>query len=154
MKVLRVTVYSPLPDLLPTSMIVREVDLRGDIADAVQSQQDAPGMFVITDVFEADAGAEIEDVTLVAIQRQTEAVMVERDMAVLFYWDAAHMSRVKKGGTISTSKPAPLTHEQVTTVLLQLANHPDYDGHTVICHTRDGHPVKLMNGEIAGPSDG
>lgn len=74
------------------------------------------------------------------IQEQNE---VSRNMALLFFWDAMAMQKLKPGGVCSATKPAPLSAGQIKDVFRQLRKHPVYDAHQVISISEDGEMVHM-----------
>jgi hypothetical protein len=133
------------PNLEAVSPIVRESDLTVPLKEMAVAQ---PGVFTITDVFEIDDDATFEDALAMGLSRMGERAETERFMALHYYWHANQLSRLAVGGTLANTEPAPLTVEELTESLSQLANHPDYRGQTIRSIAHDWTFVVLADGEV------
>lgn len=149
MRALRTSAF-PMPGGPPLTMVVVEDSLKVSIEEAASGHRTLqPGVFVITDIFDVQdpTGDPDQDTILATTQamRNMDAE-TEANMSVLYYYDAGAL-RVAREAVFST-KPAPLTVEQITTVFEQLAYHPDYNGQVVKTFTEDGTIVSLSNGHV------
>lgn len=147
MRALRVTAYMS-PDHEPLTVVTIEPSLKVPPEDVVAAMLE-PGVLLIHDIF--DVPNSPDDVDAAAVLATTEAMRrmdedAERNMAVMYFWDAAAL-RVATAAVFPT-KPAPLTVEQITTVFEQLATHPAYEGQHVHAFTEEGHRVNLKNGHV------
>jgi hypothetical protein len=79
----------------------------------------------------------------------------ERNMAIMFFWDAAQLRQVSPDGLLAAPDPTPLSADQVEIVLLQLARHRNYQHQTVAAPSRDGFYLEMKNGIVRRrPRDG
>lgn len=141
MRVLRSTLFAP--DLSPgITTVVRESDLVDTVDSArVGMETFNDGIFVFTDVFEIDDRMTVEGATAEAMSRFEEEM--EKNAAMLFYWNAGHLPHVAPGGTLSGSEPAPLSATTIRSVFAQLIHHPNYRDQTLIAYAEDGEEVKV-----------
>ena len=126
----------------PTNSVVRENDLKFGtleemIADVKQSALD----FVIDDVFEAGA-VNSHNMTTIAQQRMHKRQRRERDMALLFFWDAENLGKTSVKALVN-DRPAPLDQDDIVTVFKQLRHHPNAVGRMVYARDRKKRPVLL-----------
>lgn len=140
MKVLRSTMYPPSIDE-PITVVVSERSLRVSIEQAA-AEVEQPGMFVVNDIFESFTADDVK-LTLEGAERQRANAENERNMAISYYWNAATLTKVIEGGSLTNPQPAPLTVEQIQVVLRQLHRHPSYRKQTVMCVSRDFRFVTL-----------
>lgn len=133
----------------PATIVVTERDLAVSVDEAITQMLDVPGedhrYFTAWEVFEVTS---FEEAVIEGAQRAAERAERESNMAILYGWDAAQLSRITPGGLLSTKSPSPLNREEVVMVLSQLKRHPNYDNQTVIVHTERGDLVQLYRGEV------
>jgi hypothetical protein len=128
-------------------MVTREPDLAVPFEEVVEGQRTLPGGFVVVDVFEvAEEDADIVEATLEATRRLQERYQREHDQALLYYWDANQFPRSAAGGVLTGTLPCPLTADEVETVLVQLASHPEYRAQTIIAIAEDYTVVTMKDG--------
>ena len=101
---------------------------------------------MLTDIFEVDDDADIVEATLEATRRQQEVLQREADQALLYYWDAAKFGQLAAGGVLTGTLPCPLSADEIETVLVQLAAHPEYRGQTIIAIAEDQTVVMMKDG--------
>lgn len=145
MRFLRVT-HWPHPDN-PVMMVVPEEDMKLPAIEAVEDLLKADKGFFTYEIFEAEGGmiAVTSHATkLTSGERGAE----ERNMAILYHYDAGCLAIVKEDGILAASRPAPLAREDVAWVMRHIARHPDYKGQSVIVPIEDGTTVKMKNGEV------
>lgn len=146
MKALRVTHWAP--DLDPVTIIAREDALKVSIEAMAETQRIA-GVFTIIDFFEVEDDGDAEGAAAIGAKRAAERFKVERNMAMLFYFDAETLARVNPGGVLTATLPAPLSKDDIVATLLQLAAHPNYHrSQSVLAISEDHEIVMLRGGEI------
>lgn len=154
-KVIRTSLYRDPYDNTPITIVSRAIDLRKPAEEvAREMERSSPGVFVVSEVFEVDEAtyADPLKVPLAAVRRLKECsprLQGELDMAMCYYWNANALKVTTDHGMISATKPAPLTRDQLQTVLRQIARHPEYKHQNVIQFTHEGEPVRLVDGKIS-----
>lgn len=148
MKALRTTAI--FPDLDTVVTVVRAANDAGALS--VRHTEALASTFHYIDVFEVPDDCERAMVAAIAAERQTKRNEIERNMAILYYYDAAALAILNDGGLLSTSQPSPLSVEDVAYTLKQLARHPDYRGQRIVCEADDSTLVTLHAGEIVEPA--
>ena len=144
MKILRATMYSP--DLEPYTVVLQETYLLVPIEEAIESSV-MPGCFTVTDVFEVADSMNLLEATLESTRRLETRAERERNMAMLYYWDAAQFAHLNPGGVLTSTRPAPLSVKEVEITLKQLAQHPEYRNQTILCITEVGELVLMRDGK-------
>lgn len=144
MRVLRVTMWTP--DLEPISMVTRESDLNVPLDEAAEQQKILPGGFIVIDIFEMDGEPDIVEATLEATRRQQEVLQREADQALLYHWDASKFGQLAAGGVLTGTLPCPLSGDEIETVLVQLASHPEYRAQTIIAISEKMEVVTMKDG--------
>ena len=152
-RILRASMYPPGGDP-PVTIVLREVDLTMPIEEAAKLNDEMPGGFVITDIFELPGNPSIEQATFKAIELANAAQEREQDMALTYYYEASYLRNVAPGGVLAMTQPAPLSVEDLAVPLRQLANHPEYRNHTIVGISMDGKIVELRNGKVSVPDNG
>lgn len=143
--------YPPPGVVEPITVVMRDIDMKvkPEYFEAENMSGMGDGAFIITDIFDIPDDSDIEAATLIAILRQREiSGLDEANMAVLYYYDADAFDRLKPGGVLTTSRPSPLSREQIEYVLLRLRDHPNYKGYTISCHDREFNLITLRDGKI------
>lgn len=130
------------------TFVVLEKDLTVSAEQYLKDLPRTPGLFSVT---EAVDSPDMDLVTATAwianyVQERRD---IERDMAILYYWDAQMLRMLNAGGPCVNTRPAPLTVEQIQVVFEQLKHHPNYTGNTVLTIAKDLTPVQLRAGEIS-----
>ena len=146
MRVLRVSMYTP-NDANPTTTVLRESDLNCTLAQAIEHMR-APSVWTSVEIFTVPAGTSIEAATFEALRRQQASVDDERNQARAFYWYAQTLCRVRDGGVITATRPAPLTAAQLEEVAAAFAKLPTYRQQTLLQIAVDGRIVRLTAGQI------
>lgn len=159
MNAIRCTTYAPTssgtPDSYkPFTIVLMEKDLRDDVPldEAALSSvdlADQEGIFAVTQTFDINEEASIEEATIEAIRIMQVTEQTERMMACMYQYEAAGFSVIKSGGTLMGTIPAPMTYLDCQGVMHRLARHPAYANHTVIMPTTDGYITKLASGEVS-----
>lgn len=148
MRATRWSVYVTAPYMAghtPPAMIVLRTQ---DMTIPPEEIADTPGALVINDTWEMDDG-ELESAIAYAIIRAGQRERIEGDMATLYHWTAATFNVVKAGGTVVTQRPAPLSRDDIVTVLSQLCDHPQYDNHRIyVVSDVDGAAVSTKEGRV------
>lgn len=149
-KAIRITMYAP-HDLSPTTVVIMERDIDNGMTVEELCDHHArvamPGTFCVFDTFETEDDMVRASVHAGERIRQDD----ERNMAIAYYYNAALLRQVGEQGVLMNPRPAPLTVEDITTVLKALALHPNYrPTQTVQCTTMTGGPqlVMLTKGEV------
>lgn len=146
MKVLRTTLWKP--DLTARPVIVTEADLEATIEDAAEHARAFPNdMFVTTDIFEIESDDPIT-VTIEAGRRSHLFGPDEKNMALLYYFEANELAKLTPNGRLEMDQATPLTREQVVRTLQALVLHSNYKSQTVVAIAKDGTYITLSNGEI------
>jgi hypothetical protein len=150
MRVVRATVYVT-PDNGKT-LILRADALKVSVEKYVEEMQygeGAGGALVICDVFDHPTEDPLPyEITKASWDRYLDQRERERNQAILYFWDAAQLPRIRAGGFLSGTTPAPLTVEEIHTVLRQLAKHPDYNAQTIQVISEDAKLVRMKNGDV------
>jgi hypothetical protein len=144
--------FPPPPDP-PITTVAREHDLNVSIEEAAKVQSDFPGGFVICDIFELPGKPSMIEATMRAVELLEAAQERESNMAITYYYEAAHLRYTAPHGVLAMTMPTPLSAEDLAVPLRQLANHPDYRNHTIIAISHDSQVVELRNGEITAKPD-
>lgn len=144
-RVLRLTIH-PIGDSPVTTVM-----LESDVIDTLESirhhmTSEFPSL-VTSDIFEMPDGTDIGAATIEAVNRMDE--QAETHMEVLYMWTLMQWRGMAPKGILLAPKPAPLTRDQVTLVLRQLANHPAYNNdRTVVIIANDLTVVTLRGGNV------
>lgn len=154
MKIVRVSWYNP-QDLEAMTVFFElgddaEVDEEAYGGKEVEEAERA-GYFAVSAVEEVKIGpnADASFVQQLVVARWMESrQQVERNMAILYYYDAQALLLAQDGGVISTTAPGPLDVDDVTYVLKRLAKHPSYRGQSIIAHARGMEAVVMRDGNI------
>lgn len=144
-KFLRVT-HWPHPDN-PVMMVLAEEDMKLPAIEAVEDLLKADKGFFTYEVFEAEGGM-IAVTSHATLRTSGERGDQERNMAILYHYDADCLRVLREGGILAATKPAPLAREDVAWVMRHLARHPDYRGQSVVVPIEDGTTVTMKNGEV------
>lgn len=147
MKALRMTFFSP--ELDPVTTVVLEDSLTKEIKEAAREiEESAAGAFVITDIFNVPDGSDLVYTGLTAQQRASDRIERERDMALTYYYDAGQFGMLGVGGTLTMTRPAPLSAAELEVPLRQLARHPLYRDFIVMAISEDARLIRMQRGEI------
>lgn len=148
MKFVRITAWSS-PDS-HTLTVAAVHSLTQTVDEILESAaRDIPGLFYTFDIFELDAPADVDPaVVLHAGQRFQQRATEERDMAIMYFWDAAKLKQASPRGLLAATQPAPLSADQVEQVLVQLARHPNYRHQIIASPTKDGFRVSMQDGVV------
>jgi hypothetical protein len=150
-QVLRSTMYGP--NLEPVSMVAREQDMTEPLEQVQEALlevgpgNDAAGLIVF-DLFTMQGEPDILEATLVATERQAQRHERERNMAMLYYFDAAQFSLVSDGGTLTATQPAPLSVDEICSTLKQLVKHPHYRDHLIVAISEDLQIITIRGDEL------
>lgn len=123
----------------PMTLIVAADDLAVTPAEYA-TQMRMPGMFVVLDEFEHDGPLEVA--TVVGMQRLSEAAEVEFNQALAYHWNGAMLAHAT--AVLANPGPTPLTVEQTSAMLEQLANHPNYNHQVVQCYIETDEGLALV----------
>lgn len=147
MRALRTSIF-PEPGPAPLTTVVAEGDLKISAEKAAEAHRTfEPGVFVITDIFDVPDDADHTACAALAMERIDRER--EANMSILYYYDAEALRVVREDGGVTSTKPAPLSVEEVTTVFEQLAYHPSYKGQSVQTMAEDGTTmVSLSHGHV------
>lgn len=146
MRVLRTSGYHN-PSMPAMTIVVRDCDIT-DTLESVRVQSMTPGLFVVHEIFSMEE-ADIGVATKRAAELMTEEVVQrERDMAMLYHYDASMLLQVKAGGVLMATRPAPMSSGDIGYVFEQLVNHPNYNAQLVMAISDDGLAVQLRDGEV------
>lgn len=148
-RAVRATMYPPpgYPGRLVMT-VVRDVDVTVSLEEYV-AKVAQPGLFTLFDVFDVRDDCSIERATEMACERQRQRAERETAMALFYHWNAGRLPMLRPGGVTTATRPAPLSVEELTEAMKQLARHPDYRSHTVIAIAEDGTVLSMRNGEVA-----
>lgn len=143
MKVLRSTYWSP--ELTPTMAVLRESDVTVPLEEI--SVPTGTYAFVNDDIFEVPDETPWPVIVFEASERANDALIDERNQAILFYYAVAQFrllrSDGRRRGRLMTMAPAPLSKEQIERVFRQLMNLPQYKGFTLTTTANDGTEVTM-----------
>lgn len=139
MKVLRSTMWKT-PDEKMT-MVVRASDMRVPLETLIEAPP-LPGGLITHSLFEMQGAPSIQEATMEALHRFEARANRERNMAILYFWDAMALRTVSPGGLLTPTQPAPLLADEIEPVLVQLAAHPNYIGQTVQVFSEEGSASK------------
>lgn len=70
------------------------------------------------------------------------------NMLVAYEYYAQALQNAKPDGAVVSTKPAPLSREQMTEVFKKLAGHPNYQGQRIYTPLEDGTTIEMQNGQI------
>jgi len=70
------------------------------------------------------------------------------DQSCLYHYDVGLLPMISESGVLSTSKPSPLSRDEIVPVLEKIARHSSYRKQTVICHDENFDPVILQDGKV------
>ena len=144
MRIVRHTMFPP--NDTPMTVVLRETDAR-DWGEATVAKPMA-GAFVIVEEFTMPGAPTIEEATLEAGRRMKLRELRDANMALLYHWDGTTLGRVNAGGVLAATQPAPLDTADIEMVLVQLVEHPNYQGQTIIAVAKNGEIITLRNGTI------
>jgi hypothetical protein len=154
MKVLRSTIFPrPVKGAFPVTTVVRDLDMTVPLEEVRTSAEELDrSVLVLSDLFEVPDDTDTVAATLAAERRIRKDA--ERNMAMLFHWDAMAMKVTNPRSVISPTLPAPLGEADVRHVLDALAKHPDYRGHAIVAICEDWTIVAMRYGRIGklGPN--
>lgn len=142
MRVLRTTIY-PSP-LEPMTGVVCDRDLVDTLESFLQALY-TPGVLVVHEIFSAPDDIDHAQAVYTAVARINPER--ELDMAVLYFWQVAHLRRLKAHGVLTTKDPTPLSAEAVKLVMKQIIAHPDYKNQTLIVHDETGSMITYKDGK-------
>lgn len=125
----------------PMTLVVAADDLAVTPAEYA-TQMRMPGMFVVMDEFEHEGPLEVA--TVVAMQRLSEVDVAETEFnqALAYHWNGAMLAHAT--AVLANPGPTPLTVEQTSAVLEQLANHPNYNHQIVQCYIETEEGLTLV----------
>lgn len=149
MKFIRTTLWQSPDDHAHVVMAPTDSnDALDDVFDDVLAKIAPPGAFFTLAVFEHPA--EVVDPAVVqAAMRLFDGVAEdERNMAILYFFDAATLLRIKPHGMLASTEMAPLTADQVEFTLKQLARHPNYQHQSCVTMTKDLMIVSMKDGVV------
>lgn len=148
MRATRWSVWTTAPYMrghIPPAMVVMRAQ---DMTTPPEEVADTPGVLVINDTWEMPDG-ELEAAIAQAIIRSGERERIEGDMATLYHWIVATWQVVKARGMVITGRPAPLSRDDIVTVLSQLCEHPQYDNYQIhVVSGVDGASVRTHEGRV------
>jgi len=153
MRYLRLSFFPTMTDP-PVTTVVEEDSLNVPIERALDMQvKDAieAGGFVIGAIVDYEIGELVEATANImrAIDKQRE-----QNMAVLFYWNLAHMDLMSDDGVIlpnptAPNYPAPLTGDEARRVMELMALSPKAKPNVrVETHCEDGTKLQLWHGKV------
>jgi hypothetical protein len=133
----------------PVHTVVMEADLTITVEEFTKDMV-KPGHLTLFDIVEQKKKEDLKKVAERLSNRMRRRKKRERNMAILFFWDAMMLRKsVNPGGALMNKDPAPLNTDEIVTVFKQLANHPDYNDHTVIARPeKDDCVIELKSGEV------
>lgn len=148
MKAYRMVIYVCAPYQMgferPAVTIMRIDDLTVPIEEATTNQ---PGVFMVHDVFDYPDGP-LDNAIALGMMRTEERQRREDDMATLYHYTGDLLRAMKDSGVVG-SRPAPLSADEIATVLKQLADHPDYDHQTLVVPSgEEGVIVEMKDGIV------
>lgn len=140
----------------PIIVVAKEDDLVVPIQEAFEAiQRLEVDTLVILDVFPIyDTKVETKPVFIVTdlgdcVRKRTEErEEYERNMALLYFWDAMQLPKVADNGILTASLRSPLSVAETEMVLKQLAHHTNYRHQTVISITKDLKIVSMKDGKV------
>lgn len=152
-KILRSSMYRHGWDKQPVTVVVRARDLRTSPEKAAEEMEAvSPGAFVVSDIFEVDDEVYNDPVkaTFAGMRRLDDSARLdtEMNMALCYYWNANALDRLNSGGVLTSTRPAPLTEDQLSIVLRQLSRHPNYKQQRIMQYARNGRRVTFHDGKI------
>lgn len=104
-----------------------------------------PDILLILDVFEIQSKDPNEIVKALGA-RNEERDEVEHHMAMLYFWARGQLRLLSPHGTLGMPKPAPLSAEEMSMVLKQLAHSKQYQHQTVVGLSKERRQVVMKNG--------
>ncbi len=152
-RVLRSSMYRGPFDPAPVTMVTRERDAKVPLETMAKELEDLPSVFlIVSDIFEVDEDTynNFPKATIAGMRRLQDSTieLAERNMAVAFFWNANAIRRINNGGTLAATKPAPLSRDQLITVMRQLCKLSYYEGQTIIQIDQDGVVVTMKDGRV------
>jgi hypothetical protein len=141
MEMLRLTVW-PTPDD-PYTIVVPVQDLAIPPDEFIERSAPPEG-FYTEERFVASGAIEG---ALEANRRATEKAEVERNMAILYYFDVKQLAKIKDEGMLTSTVVAPFDMERAAFALKQLARNPRYKHQTRILPCEDG-IVTMRDGSV------
>jgi hypothetical protein len=156
MRIVRFAMWPPPPKdrekWVPEPVgFMRESDLKNWDEAIAELRKPFPGAFTVVETFDMPGEPSMIAVSLwgAAHYFNTEKHRIERDQALLYYWNIAQMTRLVPTGVLSNSVPHPLTAEQIKAVFEHIAVSPVYQsGQTVIGFGTDLLLVTLRHGKV------
>lgn len=142
MRAVRVSMYGP--DLEPVTAVMLEDQINVTIDELIADQRIFPGGYVVCDEFETEG--DVMRATIEAATRQTERIDIERNAAMLYYYDAGSLAMLAEGGVLTATLPAPLDAATIIDCLEQLAHHPLYRGQLIVAISADYEIVTMRDG--------
>lgn len=147
MKVFRSTLYPPSIDDPIT--VVAALSSLAEPVEQVMADMERIGEFVVSEVFEVPDDTQDPRLTVEGMKRQIANAADERNMAISYYWNAVKLGLLVEGGALFNPSPAPLSVDQIRTVLRQLHKHPSYNKQIITCISKDIRVVRLYpSGDI------
>jgi hypothetical protein len=120
----------------------------GDPYEAVESHLDA-GFFVTYEIFDGEDGkGGFMAATIHAAQRAAGEEQRERNMAVAYFWYADALRATHPDGVVVSTRPAPLSREDMAWVLRSLSKHQNYQAQTVTVPLEDETTITMRKGEV------
>jgi hypothetical protein len=145
---LRLTNWSH-PNMPPLTVAVEAADLKsGDPYEAIESYLDA-GFFVTYEVFEEESGtdgfvAAVAHAAASAVEHQKR----EHDMAIGYFWYANALRLVADNGVLASTRPAPVSREDMAWVLRNLAKCEHYKGQYAVLLRCGSTTIEMRDGEV------
>lgn len=146
MKILRSTMFTDDAGP-PMTVVLREIDVK--VWQEATTIKPLPGACIVNEVFDMPGTPSIEQAVAEAGKRTKAREIRDRNIAMLYHWDGGALARVNPGGVLSGTQPAPLDEEDIKSVLIQLAQHPNYKGQTVLVISSDGNVVRMKDGKVS-----
>ncbi len=75
------------------------------------------------------------------------------DQTCLYEYDIGLLPMISESGVLSTSKPSPLTRDEIVPVLKKIAKHSSYQKQTIVCHDENFDPIVLQDGKVMNDDD-
>lgn len=145
MKVLAATLWTT-PEDAATTFIPEDVVPSLDAYKAGVEVEGAPVTFRLFDI-QSDNPLE----ALWQASQQLQPLMErERNLAILYHWNASFLLRLKHSGVLAQTKPSPLTVEEMEPILFQLCRHPEYNHQTFVTIAENGEVLKVKDGKRIG----
>jgi hypothetical protein len=151
MRILRLSHYAapPYAGGTPMTVVLREPDMKTTLPEVIAGAM-FPESLTLSDVFEIPGTPGIAQATNEAMRRLEAVADNEANMAILFHYDAAMLTTCNAKGTVINPAPAPLRREHIREVLMQLAQHPNYqpEQSVIVTSDHDYKQVRLVKGQI------